>query len=97
MSLNSWFNSLKTSSRRRNRKSSGHSTRLKKQRRMSVEPLEQRMLLTVNLIQNGSFEAVSSGIGGDVPGWQNGPGSLTGGAVTSNYVRLNRRSGEVVR
>jgi len=45
MSLHSWFKSLKQSSRRRNRKSSGHLSRLKKQRRMFVEPLEDRRLL----------------------------------------------------
>ena len=35
----------------------------------------------VNLITNGSFEAVAVG---NVPGWVNGPGSMTGGSGTGN-------------
>ena len=37
----------------------------------------------VNLITNGSFEAVAVG---NVPGWVNGPGSMTGGSGTGNFV-----------
>jgi len=66
MSLNSWFTSLKNSSRRRNRKSSGNSARLKNQRRMFVEPLEDRRLLAANLLNDGGFEV----------GLTNGPGTF---------------------
>jgi hypothetical protein len=54
MSLHSWLKSLQQSSRRRNRKSSGHSARLKKQRRMFVEPLEDRRLLAALSIGDAS-------------------------------------------
>jgi hypothetical protein len=56
---------------------------------MLLEPLEDRRLLAVvNLIDNGSFENLDpSGIPGDVPGWENGPGALRSNGTPGNIIR----------
>lgn len=79
MSLHSWLKSLKQSSRRRNRKSSGHLARLKKRRRMFVELLEDRRLLAGDLdasFGNGGIATTNFIEVANTPGWSDSASSV---------------------